>query len=425
MKHVNVHSKVPSRALGHRPAGEGLAVPLVVNVLAARLEGEGVSRLRVALPTGRSWLIGEPRAEVPVPVVMLNRLRVLARGWSAGLMGWAEGYMAGDWSCDRLVDMTDWAMANEAALERAFAPGRISTLLNRLYHRLHANSRTGSRRNIAYHYDLGNEFYRLWLDPTMTYSAALFGSAEEPLEQAQLRKYRRVLQLLDPQPGQRVLEIGCGWGGFGEVLLKGTDCHWRGVTLSAEQLAWTRARLSPFGGRARSSLTDYRDLNQTVDQIVSIEMLEAVGEENWPTYFSLIKRLLKPGGRAVIQVITIDDQRFDSYRRNTDFIQRYIFPGGMLPCPRVMREQIANAGLELMQEEGFGADYARTLAHWRTAFQDAWPQIEAQGFDRRFYRMWSYYLAYCESGFRAGSIDVRFYQLCNAASGESQVDSPP
>ncbi len=388
---------------------------VLIHHLGQRLQTAGVSRINLVLADGRCRPLGctssSADGAIPVPTVTLQRLRGIARGWFGGLMGWAEGYIAGDWVCDEPLAVTDWAMANEQALERAFGGSSVAALLNRLYHRLHANSRRGSRRNIAFHYDMGNAFYSQWLDPGMTYSAALFDDPDEPLECAQQRKYQRVMELLALRSGQQVLEIGCGWGGFGKTLVSQTDASWHGVTLSREQLRWTRESLADYGARARVSLTDYRDLKQRYDHIVSIEMLEAVGEANWPLYFDRIKALLKPGGRAVIQVITIDDKRFESYRNGVDFIQRYIFPGGMLPCPRVMHEQIDRAGLNLLHEQSFGADYGRTLAIWDRNFKQAWPQIQSLGFDQRFYRLWRYYLAYCQSGFNTGSIDVRFYQI--------------
>ncbi|MFT6915387.1 MAG: cyclopropane-fatty-acyl-phospholipid synthase [Motiliproteus sp.] len=411
MKQQDLQTKVLAAALTEPFDSDSSSKPLAIRYLASKLEQLGVSRVRLVAESGHCWTIGRVDHNVAVPVITLHNKRALARGWFGGLMGWAEGFMAGDWSCSRLLDVTDWAMANEAAFESAFDGGRISALLNRLYHLSHNNSRRGSRRNIAFHYDLGNEFYRLWLDPSMTYSSALFSHTDQSLAAAQQHKYQRVLELIAPEPQQSVLEIGCGWGGFGEALLGQSNADWYGVTLSKEQLAWTQSRLGVFAERASARLTDYRDLEQRYDHIVSIEMLEAVGEANWPTYFNKIKTLLKPGGRAVIQVITIADERFESYRKGADFIQRYIFPGGMLPSPAAMREQIAAAGLTLIHEEGFGADYARTLSLWSQAFEQAWPQIETLGFDERFYRMWNYYLAYCESGFKTGAIDVRFYQL--------------
>ncbi|MFT5720609.1 MAG: cyclopropane-fatty-acyl-phospholipid synthase [Motiliproteus sp.] len=411
MEQQDLQAKAAASSLTESFDSERRAKPLAIRYLASKLEQLGVSRVRLVAESGNSWTIGRVDHDLAVPVITLHNKRALARGWFGGLMGWAEGFMAGDWSCHRLLDVTDWAMANETAFESAFDGGRISALLDRLYHLLHNNSRRGSRRNIAFHYDLGNEFYRLWLDPSMTYSSALFSHPDQSLADAQQHKYQRVLDLVAPEPHQSVLEIGCGWGGFGEALLGQSNADWYGVTLSKEQLAWTQSRLDVFAERASASLTDYRDLEQRYDHIVSIEMLEAVGEANWPTYFNKIKTLLKPGGRAVIQVITIADERFESYRKGADFIQRYIFPGGMLPSPAAMREQIAVAGFTLIHEEGFGADYARTLSLWSHAFEQAWPQIEALGFDARFYRMWNYYLAYCESGFKTGAIDVRFYQL--------------
>ncbi len=419
MPQSDLQPSVMRNSISQRFDQRSKAMPMLVRYLTRRLQTAGVSRLHLVLADGRSLTLGSPSAAIPVPTITLYSLRAVVRGWFGGLMGWCEGYIAGDWGCSDPTAVTDWAMANETAIERAFAGGKVSSLLNRLFHRLHDNSRRGSRRNIAFHYDLGNDFYEQWLDRTMTYSAALFDDPNASLEQAQNRKYQRVLELLAPQPGQQVLEVGCGWGGFGDALLSHTDAHWHGVTLSQQQLKWTHRRLADYGERAQATLTDYRDLNQRYDHIVSIEMLEAVGEANWPLYFDRLKALLKPGGRAVIQVITIADERFDSYRQGTDFIQRYIFPGGMLPCPRVMREQIDRAGLTLLHEQSFGLDYARTLAIWARDFQDAWPQIQtltptqskSKGFDQRFYRLWRYYLAYCESGFKVGATDVRFYQI--------------
>ncbi len=415
---------IRSRSIAANPpysfAQQAHGAPLIVQYLINRLEQAGVSRVRLEIADGRELVFGQPQPSIPVPRVKLRSLRAILRGWFSGLNGWAEGFIAGDWDCQPVVTMTDWAMANEQALESAFSGSAVSAALSRILHRFNANSRRGSRRNIAFHYDLGNDFYRLWLDPSMTYSAAMFADPQQPLEQAQQRKYQRIQQLLQPQPGDRVLEIGCGWGGFGESLLRQLDAHWHGVTLSQQQLDWSRERLHPFGDRAVTTLTDYRDLDQRYDRIVSIEMLEAVGEANWPIYFEQIRKLLKPGGQAVIQVITIADERFESYRKGCDFIQRYVFPGGMLPSPGAMRNQIAGAGMQLLDEQGFGMDYAQTLVCWHQAFVKAWPQIAAQGFDERFFRLWSYYLAYCESGFKAGAIDVRLYRI-----GTADGDYPP
>lgn len=377
-------------------------------LLARRLGQNGVSAIRVRLPGGGILTVGVERDDRPIPVVRLNRLRAVFRGWSGGLMGWAEGFMAGDWDCDRPVEVTDWAMANEEALESSFDGNWMSAAVDRLYHRLRANTRRGSRRNIAHHYDLGNDFYSQWLDETMSYSAALFTDGAQTLADAQRVKYRRVLEMLGESADGRVLEVGCGWGGFAEEWAAACNGRLHGITLSREQLAYAGQRLGE-DERVGFSLTDYRDIRGQYDGVVSIEMFEAVGEAHWPTYFETLRQRLRPGGAAVLQVITIADERFESYRARPDFIQRYIFPGGMLPSPARFREEVARAGLKLTDVQTFGADYARTLQLWHEAFQENWPRIRALGYDERFRRMWTYYLAYCESGFKTGSIDV---QLC-------------
>jgi cyclopropane-fatty-acyl-phospholipid synthase len=319
--------------------------------------------------------------------------------------------MANEWHSPDISALVRWALGNEPAFGRLAQGGRLSTTLHRLFHRSRRNSRRGSRRNIAFHYDMGNDFYRLWLDPSMTYSSALFEYPGQSLELAQQAKYHRICELLQLEAGQQVLEIGCGWGGFAETAAQTYGAQVNGITLSREQLAWSRARIAARGLQAQCSfsLTDYRDLDTPVDRIASIEMFEAVGEENWSLYFKQLRRCLKPGGIAVLQVISIADERFEEYRRSTDFIQRYIFPGGMLPSPGRLTAEIEQAGLQLSHSETFGTDYARTLQHWRQAFLEHWPQIEAQGFDDRFRRLWLYYLGYCEGGFRYGAINVGLY----------------
>lgn len=282
---------------------------------------------------------------------------------------------------------------------------------------MNRNTRRGSRRNIAAHYDLGNEFYRQWLDAGMSYSAGLFSSGGETLEQAQNAKLDRVLRLLELAGGERVLEIGCGWGALAERLVQ-NRCSLIGITLSNEQLAYAQQRLS---GQAPAEhcnlrLQDYRDVRGNFDRIVSIEMLEAVGEAYWPTYFKKLHECLRPGGIAVLQVITIDEARFENYRHRPDFIQKYIFPGGMLPTPEIIGREASKAGLHLVSNEFFGDDYARTLEEWRTRFQNAWPQIKALGFDQRFKKMWDYYLAYCQVGFETAAITVGLYKFKRAAS---------
>jgi cyclopropane-fatty-acyl-phospholipid synthase len=265
------------------------------------------------------------------------------------------------------------------------------------------------------HYDLGNDFYTLWLDPTMSYSSALFsGDAQRSLQAAQLAKYRRILRCLNARPGQRVLEIGCGWGGFAEVAAREAGLDVLGVTLSPAQLEYARQRIAKAGlnEQVRLELCDYRDLSgEKFDHIVSIEMFEAVGERWWPSYFKTLARMLAPEGRAMVQSITIQDELFPRYRRGTDFIQQHVFPGGMLPSPSAFSRQAAKAGLAVRDVFAFGPDYSRTLAEWSTRFEQQWPAIEAQGFDQRFLRLWRFYLGYCQAGFNSGCTDVMQFEL--------------
>jgi cyclopropane-fatty-acyl-phospholipid synthase len=357
------------------------------------------------------------RTDQPGPdaTLVLHSWRTLRRLLFDGDVGFAEAYIDGDWSSPNVAAVIEIAARNHASLSERINGTRAAQWFNRLRHKRHANTRRGSRRNIVHHYDLGNEFYARWLDPGMTYSSALYARDNMTLEEAQTAKQDRALALLDPPPGGQVLEIGCGWGGIAERLLA-RGCEVVGLTLSPAQLAHARARLEVGGQAARADLRlqDYRDVGGSFDGIISIEMLEAVGERYWPAYFDALRARLKPAGRAVLQVITIAEERFESYRRAPDFIQRYIFPGGMLPTNSIMLHEIARAGLRLQSLETFGASYARTLAEWRVRFIRAWPDIAAMGFPERFRRMWEYYLHYCEGGFRAGAIDVGLWQIVHA-----------
>lgn len=352
---------------------------------------------------------GEPAAEVHI----LN-WRALRRLVLGGELGWAHSWLDRDWDTPDLLAFFDLVQANRVALQAASDgtwPARIGGLL---HHRRKANTRRGSRRNIAAHYDLGNDFYATWLDPSMTYSSAWFDDGANSLESAQAAKYRRICESAGIRPGDRVLEIGCGWGGFAEVAAKEYGAVIDGVTLSTEQLAFARERAEKggFADRASFHLTDYRDTEGQYDHVVSIEMFEAVGEENWPVYFDVVRDRLKPGGGAVLQSITIEDESFESYRRRADFIQRYIFPGGMLPSPGRFREAVEQAGLKMGEESFFGLSYARTLIDWHERFNAAWEKIAAMpGFDDRFRRMWNFYLLYCAAGFRSTAIDVGIFRL--------------
>jgi cyclopropane-fatty-acyl-phospholipid synthase len=375
-----------------------------------------VGRLVVHLPSGEV-LSHDTLVPGPQAVVVLHRWRAMRRLLSEGDIGLAEAYIAGDWSTPDLMTVIELGARNEAALGAALTGSWPARMANRLFHLMRPNTRQGSRRNIPAHYDLGNEFYAAWLDRGMSYSSALYTPEARTLEAAQAAKQDRVMELLDVRPGHEVLEIGCGWGGLAERLAEEAECWLTGLTLSPAQLEHAKARMlaAGLGRQVDLRLQDYRDVQGQFDRIVSIEMLEAVGTAWWPTYFQRLRALLKPGGVGVLQVISINDGRFAAYRQGADFIQRHVFPGGMLPSIGVMREQIARAGLVLTRLETFGASYGRTLAEWAGRFQAAWPTLAAKGFDERFRRKWEYYLAYCEAGFRTGAIDVGLYRFEHAA----------
>lgn len=372
--------------------------------------------LTIETPSG-ARVEGKGESEGPRATLILHRWRTMRRLMFGGDVGFAEAYMDGDWSTPDLATLIELAALNERALSEVTAGRWFTRLAHRLQHVLRANTKSGSRRNIEAHYDLGNDFYRLWLDPSMTYSSALYADNKQSLEEAQDNKLTRIMDLLALDGGERILEIGCGWGRLAERLASERSAHVTGLTLSPSQLAGARERIAKAGAGDKTDLRlqDYRDVTEKFDRVVSIEMIEAVGEKYWPAYFGKIAEVLNPGGRAVLQVITIASERFDSYRRNADFIQRYIFPGGMLPSHGVMLEQIRNAGMRFLSLENFGESYARTLNEWNRHFQRAWPEIEAMGYSKRFKRTWEYYLAYCEGGFRSKAIDVGLYVMTKPA----------
>jgi len=364
--------------------------------------------LIVVLPDGRRFRFDSPH-DGPEATILVRDQRMARRWFMGGSVGWSESYLDGEWDSPDPARVVELFSANITALEQHIDGNWWSRLAGRARHARNRNNRRGSQRNIAYHYDLGNEFYRRWLDPSMTYSAAVFESGQQDLEAAQRAKYRRICTLLDAKPGQHVLEIGCGWGGFAEMAAGEFGLKVTGITLSQEQHAYATERMARAGlsDRVELRLQDYRDVAERYDRIASIEMFEAVGERYWPVFFDKVKSCLKEDGRAAMQVITIADDRFEAYRSSPDFIQRYIFPGGMLPSDSILRGLVRDAGMMLTQDDGFGLDYARTLRHWSDAFKTAWPDIRELGFDERFQRMWEFYLHYCEGGFRSGSIDVR------------------
>lgn len=377
------------------------------------LSGLQHGRLSLSLPNGATYVFGSTEQSDLHAVVSIRRWRALRRFATGGALGLGRAYIDGDWTSPDLTALFGLAIANEQNPMVWYTGNGFDRLFNRLTHLLRGNTKSGSRKNIAYHYDLGNSFYERWLDPSMTYSSAYFAKPEMTLEEAQRAKYDRIVELGGITPGHSVLEIGSGWGGFA-CHAAGRGVNVRGITVSRAQLDYSRARAADLNqaNRPEFTFTDYRDVKGTYDHIVSIEMLEAVGEDYWPNYFSVLHDRLKAGGSAVIQVITIEDARFDAYRKGTDFIQRYIFPGGMLLTSGMMKEMTEKAGMVLEQTEFFRLSYARTLAEWNRRFQDVWPELAEQGFDMPFKRMWEFYLTYCEAGFRAGNIDVGLFKIC-------------
>ena len=346
----------------------------------------------------------------PEATIVIRSSEAVTRLAMRGRLGFAEAYLDGLWDTPDLRALMAVAAGNEDVWLSTMQGSRWARAVAWLLHRLRANTRAGAKRNIVEHYDLGNDFFAAWLDGGMNYSSALFEHTAQSLEDAQLRKLHRLCRELDLRPGMSVLEIGCGWGGFAEVAARDYGAKVVGITLSPSQLEYARDRIARAGlqGQVDLRLQDYRDVTGTFDRIASIEMFEAVGERFWPTYFRVLRDRLVPGGLAGVQTITIADSLFEDYRRTADFIQRHVFPGGMLPSPSRLTGEILRAGLAEIDTHWFGADYAETLARWYAAFQRAWPDIarRSRHTDARFKRLWEFYLSYCETGFRAGWTDV-------------------
>ena len=371
-----------------------------------------IGSLSLRLPDGSHQVLGDKGK--PEAVIVIHNWRAIRRLLTQGHMGFVESYLDGDWDSPNPAHVVELAIKNKKDTGTNNLNSFWHRLKNRIIHILNANTRSGAKRNIAAHYDLGNSFYEQWLDPSMTYSSAYFNNNEsQSLEAAQLAKYRRIAKVLEIKPEHKLLEIGFGWGGFAEFVVKEYGCHVTGLTLSNEQLKYANARLQNAGlsGNFDLRLQDYRDLEGTYDSIASIEMFEAVGEENWPTYFNTIKKGLNKKGSAVLQIITINEDSFETYRRSADFIQRYIFPGGMLPSVKVIKDEVNLAKLKITDVVMFGDSYAETLLRWRNSFELTWSTIEKLGFDHRFKRMWEMYLSYCEGGFRAKAINVGQYKI--------------
>lgn len=364
------------------------------------------------LPTGKSYTFGKPATGLH-PTITLRSFKVLSETLRRGTVGFAQTYVDGLVEVDDLTALFRYFLQNKDVLDPQDGGSFFKRAAQDLaYHLSRPNTKEGSKQNISEHYDLGNDFYGEWLDPSMTYSSALFSSDDQSLEAAQHQKYRRIADMAGVKAGKSVLEIGCGWGGFAETAARDYNASVHGITLSQEQLKFARERLARQGldTLAQLHLEDYRDTVGQFDHIASIEMIEAVGEAHWPTYFKAVYDRLKPGGTAAIQAITIREEDFEDYKAGPDFIQRFIFPGGMLLTKTAMKEQADRVGLVLEQVETFRLSYARTLRLWADRFQERWSEITKLGYDEAFRRKWLYYLSYCEAGFAEGAIDVGIYQ---------------
>jgi cyclopropane-fatty-acyl-phospholipid synthase len=371
------------------------------------------SRLRrgtldVTLPDGRTVRLGgfEPG---PAAAMTIGSYGFASRLLNGGDIGIAEAYLNGEWDTPDLTEFLYLFCVNHDLIQAMLGDNPLMRFVQIVRHWFNRNTRSQARRNIYAHYDIGNAFYSAWLDPSMTYSSALFEDHTPDLTAAQHNKYRRLAEAIDLKPGQTLLEIGCGWGGFAEYAAKTYGTKVVGLTISQQQCDFARQRIANagLGDMVDIRLQDYRDERGLYDRIASIEMIEAVGEQFWPNYFSQLRDRLLPDGLAGIQAITIQDRFFQTYRREVDFIQRYVFPGGMLPSPQILKTLGERFGVPVIRERIFGQDYAKTLATWRSNFRAAWPGLIPLGFDDRFRRLWEYYLAYCEAGFRSGNIDVR------------------
>ena len=394
------------------PASAGAAARAVIAVLSRLRHGA----LLVQWPDRSASRFGDTVPGRPPAQMRLYNWNVCTAVLRSGDIGLAETFIAGDWSTPDLAPLLELFVANRDEVEALVYGSWWGSLLHRLRHLFNRNSRRGSRNNIHAHYDLGNPFYRLWLDPTMNYSSAWFeGDRSGDLVAAQAAKVRRALSECKVRSGDSVLEIGCGWGALAECAVRDFGAHLVGATLSSEQLAWAQARLAQAGLAADLRLQDYRDIHDgPFDAIVSIEMFEAVGQEYWQQFFDTLRSQLKPGGTACVQSITIRDDLFERYVRSSDFIQQYIFPGGLLPSAQAFRAAASRAGLKVINELEFGADYAETLRRWRDKFLAADGAVRRLGFDARFMRIWEFYLAYCEAAFATGNTSVVQFTLAHA-----------
>jgi len=364
-------------------------------------------RVDFILPDGRRFR-AEGSKPGPVAEVTINNPDVFARLVREGDLGFCDAYLDGWWTTPDLQAFMDFIHADNDDMYDGFPGMALVRAWEKARFWFQSNTKRQALKNISYHYDLGNDFYSLWLDDTMTYSSALFNTSQESLEKAQIAKYASMVDQMGVKPGDHVLEIGCGWGGFAEYAAKERGLKVTGLTISKEQLDYAKKRIKSKGLSAKVNfkLQDYRDETGVYDGVASIEMFEAVGEKYWPVYFDKIKQCLKPGKQATLQIITIQDARWEVYRKSVDFIQKYIFPGGMLPSPSVLRKEVHKAGLSVQHSIEFGKSYSQTLRRWFEVFNNKWDNISAMGFDDRFRRMWNFYLTSCAATFESGNCDV-------------------
>lgn len=364
-------------------------------------------RLDFRLPDGRVFRVQGGEAG-PAALIEVHNPDCFARLIREGDLGFSDAYLEGWWTTPDLQAFMDLILTGNEEVFHGYPGMGLVRAFERLRHWMNRNTRAQARKNISYHYDLGNEFYGKWLDDTMTYSSALFRTGQESLEAAQIQKYASIVDQMGVRPGDHVLEIGCGWGGFAEYAARQRGLKVTGLTISQEQHDFAIARMKRLGleDRVEIVMRDYRDERGSYDGIASIEMFEAVGEKYWPDYFRALRDRLKPGAQATLQIITINEKRFPAYRKGVDFIQKYIFPGGMLPSPRALNEQIQRAGLDRVGAIEFGQSYSQTLRRWFESFNEAWSEIQPLGFDDRFRRMWNYYLTSCAAAFQGGNCDV-------------------
>ncbi|MEY8883123.1 class I SAM-dependent methyltransferase [Donghicola sp. XS_ASV15] len=382
-------------------------LPRYLTSVLSMMEGMRAGRLDIRLEDGRVFRC-EGQLPGPVAEIVIHHPDVFSRLIREGDLGFCDSYLDGWWSSPDLQAFMDLIHDQQESVYDGFPGQSLVRALEKFRFWLQSNTKRQAKKNISYHYDLGNDFYGLWLDETMTYSSAIFENGQEDLAAAQTQKYASMVDRMGVQPGDHVLEIGCGWGGFAEYAAKERGLKVTGLTISKEQLAYAEKRIAEAGlsDRVTLKLQDYRDEKGTYDGVASIEMFEAVGEKYWPDYFKTVRNCLKPGAAATLQIILIEDKRWDTYKKGVDFIQKYIFPGGMLPSPRVLREEVEGAGLHVKETFEFGESYSQTLRRWHEDFNARWDQVSELGFDDRFRRMWNFYLTACAGAFRGGICDV-------------------